>query len=81
MVAENINDPFVQEYVSPNNINQMHKVVMQVNDEEQLRKLHTTLEDKQIVHRMWVEQPENFPTGKHKKYFFPYSQLYLTQPL
>ena len=63
MVAENFHDPYVQDYVSADNIDTMRKVVMEVNSEEQLVQLHTTLAEKKIVHRLWVEQPENFPTG------------------
>ena len=37
----------------------MHKVVLGVKNEGQLRKLARGLADAGIDHRLWVEQPEN----------------------
>jgi peptidyl-tRNA hydrolase len=65
VIAENYNDPFVQQYIAPSNINHMHKIVMQANNEAQLLDLHQKLQQKQIVSRLWVELPENFPTGNN----------------
>ena len=43
-------------------LDNMHKIVLEVKSEEELGKLGQKLTDSQIDHKMWVEQPENFPT-------------------
>lgn len=37
-------------------------MVLEVKGEEQLTKLAGKLEEAGIRHKLWVEQPENFPT-------------------
>jgi hypothetical protein len=34
----------------------------QVPDESSLRNLELKLEENHVLHKMWIEQPENFPT-------------------
>lgn len=36
--------------------------IPQVDNEEALRTLSQALEDAQILHKMWIEMPENIPT-------------------
>eukprot|EP00192_Tetraselmis_astigmatica_P017163 CAMPEP_0117648528 /NCGR_PEP_ID=MMETSP0804-20121206/455_1 /TAXON_ID=1074897 /ORGANISM="Tetraselmis astigmatica, Strain CCMP880" /LENGTH=136 /DNA_ID=CAMNT_0005454141 /DNA_START=242 /DNA_END=652 /DNA_ORIENTATION=- len=55
-------DNIVQSYCAPENIDSMHKVVLQIKGETQLRNLSTKLEEAGIVHKLWIEQPEDFPT-------------------
>ncbi|KAJ8866893.1 hypothetical protein PR048_032755 [Dryococelus australis] len=53
-------DDNTQEYLK--DLDNMHKIVLEVPDEENLRKLESKLEDNKIHHKTWIEQPENFPT-------------------
>jgi peptidyl-tRNA hydrolase len=43
-------------------LDRMHKVVLEVKDEEELSKLKDRLDVESIDHKLWIEQPENFPT-------------------
>ncbi|ALC48433.1 CG14903 [Drosophila busckii] len=40
----------------------MHKVVLEVKNEGALLKLSEKLEENDIEHKLWIEQPENIPT-------------------
>lgn len=40
----------------------MHKVVLEISDEEALRNLAETLEKNDVKHVLWVEHPENVAT-------------------
>ena len=40
----------------------MPQVVLEVKGEAQLTKLAQDLEEAGVRHKLWVEQPENFPT-------------------
>ncbi|GFR44610.1 hypothetical protein Agub_g5893, partial [Astrephomene gubernaculifera] len=51
-----------QKYLAPDNIDHMRKVVLEVKDESQLRRLSEQLTQAGVGHKMWIEQPENFPT-------------------
>lgn len=55
-------DEVTQKYLSPENLDKMHKCVLGIEDEGTLMELHQTLETAGIVHKMWIEMPENFPT-------------------
>ena len=44
-------------------INSMHKVVKECKGETQLLALAEKLRQEGIAHKLWVEQPENFPTA------------------
>lgn len=39
------------------------QVVLEANGEEQLRKIAEQLEQDNIEHKLWIEQPENIPTA------------------
>lgn len=41
----------------------MHKVALEIPNETELIKLHETLVEKQIDHKLWIEQPENIRTA------------------
>ncbi|GLC60690.1 hypothetical protein PLESTB_001658600 [Pleodorina starrii] len=51
-----------QKYLAPENIDHMRKVVLEVKDEAALRKLAEALAGGGIGHKLWVEQPEDYPT-------------------
>ena len=40
----------------------MHKVVLGAKSREHLEKLAKKLTDKEIDYKLWVEQPEDYPT-------------------
>lgn len=39
----------------------MHKCVLGIENQDALMELHKNLTDNSIIHKLWVEQPENFP--------------------
>ncbi|KAI3929200.1 hypothetical protein MKX01_006436 [Papaver californicum] len=49
-------------YCSPDNIDSMHKVTLEVKGETQIQNLSQKLTTNGIAHKLWIEQPENFPT-------------------
>ncbi|XP_056125203.1 putative peptidyl-tRNA hydrolase PTRHD1 [Rhinichthys klamathensis goyatoka] len=53
-------DPDTQEYLAE--LDSMHKVVLQAPDEASLSTLSSTLREKDIAHKLWMEQPEDIPT-------------------
>ncbi|XP_058810043.1 putative peptidyl-tRNA hydrolase PTRHD1 isoform X2 [Phymastichus coffea] len=53
-------DPHSQTYLS--DLDNMHTVVLEVPSEENLKTIHTTLTENNILHKLWIEQPENIPT-------------------
>lgn len=44
-------------------VDHMHKVVLEVKDEAALRALSTRLDEAKVLHKTWVEQPENIATS------------------
>lgn len=55
-------DELTRKYLSPENIDHMHKAVLQIPDEESIKNLQKQLEDNKILFKLWIEQPENIPT-------------------
>ncbi|XP_059460966.1 uncharacterized protein LOC132190099 [Corylus avellana] len=55
-------DPHTVEYCSPQNIDSMHKVTLEVKGEPQILNLSEKLTAGGITHKLWIEQPENIPT-------------------
>ncbi|KAJ4834766.1 hypothetical protein Tsubulata_020006 [Turnera subulata] len=55
-------DPHTLQYCSPENIDSMHKVTLEVKGEPQILNLSEKLKAGGIAHKLWIEQPENFPT-------------------
>ena len=53
-------DPNVVEYVA--DLDNMHKVVLEAKDEETIKKLSQTLTENNVDHKLWIEQPEDYPT-------------------
>ncbi|XP_046435690.1 putative peptidyl-tRNA hydrolase PTRHD1 isoform X1 [Neodiprion fabricii] len=43
-------------------LDNMHKVVLQAPDESSLTDLKKSLDENDIKHKLWIEQPENIPT-------------------
>ncbi|KAJ7966042.1 Peptidyl-tRNA hydrolase II (PTH2) family protein [Quillaja saponaria] len=58
----NKDDPHTIDYCSPEKIDSMHKVTLEVKSEQQILNLSEKLKASSIVHRLWIEQPENIPT-------------------
>ncbi|GAQ89202.1 Peptidyl-tRNA hydrolase II (PTH2) family protein [Klebsormidium nitens] len=58
----NREDPATIEYCSGTNLDNMHKVVLELKNEVQLRNFSEKLEAKGVKHKLWMEQPENIPT-------------------
>ncbi|KAL7034580.1 hypothetical protein ACKWTF_008014 [Chironomus riparius] len=52
-------DTLTRSYLSEENLDRMHKCVLGIDNEEALIDLHSKLELAGIVHKMWIEQPEN----------------------
>lgn len=44
------------------NLDSMHKVVLEISNEKEIISLHEVLERDNIMHKLWIEQPENIPT-------------------
>jgi len=49
-----------QEYLK--DLDNMHKVILEAPDEKSLLALHAKLTESSVDHKLWVEQPEDFPT-------------------
>ncbi|XP_076227795.1 putative peptidyl-tRNA hydrolase PTRHD1 [Nomia melanderi] len=73
------NDSYMQDYLK--NLDDMHKIVLEVPDESSLNTLSIQLKNSDIDHKLWIEQPENIPTclvtkpypkDKVKSYFKEY---------
>ncbi|KAL5715752.1 hypothetical protein ACHQM5_017528 [Ranunculus cassubicifolius] len=58
----NKDDVHTVSYCSPNKIDSMHKVTLEVKSETQLLNLSEKLKAGNIAHKLWIEQPENVPT-------------------
>ncbi|XP_031736857.1 putative peptidyl-tRNA hydrolase PTRHD1 isoform X1 [Cucumis sativus] len=58
----NKDDPHTSDYCNPHNIDSMHKVTLEVKGETQMVNLSEKLKANSIVHKLWIEQPENIPT-------------------
>ncbi|XP_021277730.1 putative peptidyl-tRNA hydrolase PTRHD1 [Herrania umbratica] len=55
-------DPHTLQYCSPETIDSMHKVTLEVKGETQILNLSEKLTAGGIAHKLWIEQPENIPT-------------------
>ncbi|KAE8209416.1 hypothetical protein CF327_g6595 [Tilletia walkeri] len=75
IIAQTIDEPLTKEYISPANLGNMHKVVLQAPKSGSLADLSQRLFDAQRTaereedelrfpkHHLWVEQPEGIPTA------------------
>ncbi|XP_034828621.1 putative peptidyl-tRNA hydrolase PTRHD1 [Maniola hyperantus] len=45
-----------------NDLDNMHKVILEVPNKESLKKVAEKLKENSIDHKLWIEQPENIPT-------------------
>jgi peptidyl-tRNA hydrolase len=54
--------PITQTYCAPENIDHMHKVVLEATGDAQIRDIAQKLEEAGILHKLWIEQPEDFVT-------------------
>ncbi|CAL0327257.1 unnamed protein product [Lupinus luteus] len=55
-------DPVTIDYCSPDKLDSMHKVTLEVKGETQIKNLSEKLTAGGIIHKLWIEQPENIPT-------------------
>ncbi|XP_058113644.1 uncharacterized protein LOC131256678 [Magnolia sinica] len=55
-------DPHTVDYCCDRNLDSMHKVTLEVKGEPQIRNLSEKLGAGGIIHKLWIEQPENIPT-------------------
>lgn len=53
-------DPDTQKYLE--DLDNMHKVVLEAKNEQELVSVKDKLVENNIKHKLWVEQPENIPT-------------------
>ncbi|PFH37535.1 acetyltransferase, GNAT family protein [Besnoitia besnoiti] len=60
IVGSTFSDPTVQAYLEEGD--SMREVVLEVSSEEELRKIAEALASKDILHKLWIEQPEGIPT-------------------
>ncbi|KAG6550340.1 hypothetical protein Mapa_008303 [Marchantia paleacea] len=63
-------DPLTAHYCRPENLDHMHKVVLEVKGETQLRNLSQKLQIAGVLHKLWVEQPENYATSLATKPYY-----------
>ncbi|KAI4316213.1 hypothetical protein L6164_024212 [Bauhinia variegata] len=61
-IWSNKDDPHTVDYCSPESIDSMHKVTLEVKGEPQILNLSEKLKSGAIIHKLWIEQPENIPT-------------------
>ncbi|KAL5074229.1 hypothetical protein RYX36_013213 [Vicia faba] len=61
-VWSNKDDPVTIDYCSPDKIDSMHKVTLEVKGEPQIKNLSEKLKAGGIIHKLWIEEPENIPT-------------------
>ena len=69
---KNKDDANVNQYLG--DIETMHKVVMEISSEQKLRNLAKRLEDANVDHHLWIEQPEGVPTALATK---PYERDFI----
>eukprot|EP00199_Chlamydomonas_sp_CCMP681_P005322 CAMPEP_0119107840 /NCGR_PEP_ID=MMETSP1180-20130426/11828_1 /TAXON_ID=3052 ORGANISM="Chlamydomonas cf sp, Strain CCMP681" /NCGR_SAMPLE_ID=MMETSP1180 /ASSEMBLY_ACC=CAM_ASM_000741 /LENGTH=137 /DNA_ID=CAMNT_0007093385 /DNA_START=105 /DNA_END=518 /DNA_ORIENTATION=- len=55
-------DPITVEYLAPENLDSMRKVVLECVDEAALRALAAKLDAAGIACKLWIEQPEDIAT-------------------
>ncbi|KAK9884627.1 hypothetical protein WA026_007467 [Henosepilachna vigintioctopunctata] len=53
-------DEHMKKYLD--DLDNMHKIVLEVSNEKSIELLHNELEENGIKHKLWIEQPENIPT-------------------
>uniref|UniRef100_A0A803LXT6 peptidyl-tRNA hydrolase n=2 Tax=Chenopodium quinoa TaxID=63459 RepID=A0A803LXT6_CHEQI len=61
-IWEHKDDPSTLLYCSPPALDSMHKVTLEVKGETQIVNLSEKLKSAGILHKLWIEQPENYPT-------------------
>jgi peptidyl-tRNA hydrolase len=69
-IVENYEDKLTQEYISKENIDNMHKVVLSVESEEEILETEKMLKEDKISYRIWREQPENIITALALKPYY-----------
>lgn len=55
-------EEYTRAYCSEDNLDHMHKAVLEAKSETQLRNLSEKLSKEGIQHKLWIEQPENYAT-------------------
>lgn len=49
--------------IKPSQAHASKSVILQTKDEQSLKSLASVLEKNNVMHHLWIEQPENFPTA------------------
>jgi hypothetical protein len=60
-------DPDTQAYVHPDNIDRMHKIIVETDSSSALEAVEKGLKEAGIGSKLWIEQPENFATALASK--------------
>ncbi|KAK0066274.1 peptidyl-tRNA hydrolase PTRHD1 [Biomphalaria pfeifferi] len=60
VIHQNYKDDVTQEYLS--DLDRMHKIILEAKDADALDLLAENLIKNNIIHKLWIEQPENIPT-------------------
>ncbi|XP_059473633.1 putative peptidyl-tRNA hydrolase PTRHD1 [Neocloeon triangulifer] len=53
-------DEHMKEYLA--DLDSMRKIVLEAPSEDSLKNLAASLTEANVPHKLWIEQPENFPT-------------------
>ncbi|KYO01800.1 conserved protein, unknown function [Plasmodium gaboni] len=63
VIAENMDDQIVKDYLSPEHINNMHKVILKIDDTNEIKNLSSILDKESLKYKIWTEYPENIFTA------------------
>jgi len=61
ILFQTLDDDITKNYLK--NLDRMHKIVLGVDSANDLLHVHNLLDENQIKHYLWNEQPENIPTA------------------
>lgn len=62
VITSQLNDSDVIAYIDPHNEHQMHKIVLSVNNDQELLIIAHRLDENNIIYKLWIEQPESIPS-------------------
>ena len=58
-------DDHMKIYLS--DLDNMRKVILEADSEKALKELSSQLEEGGVLHKLWIEQPENIPTRSEER--------------
>ncbi|KJP86951.1 hypothetical protein AK88_03350 [Plasmodium fragile] len=70
VIAENQEDQVVKEYLCAEKINNMHKVILRIEDTNEIKNLSSILEGACLKYKIWTEFPENIQTAVALKPYY-----------